>query len=138
MCVEAAVAVFTAVRAQSVALLGFGLDSVIELASATLVLLRFNRSLQINERKASRVAGILLFALAVFIVASSILALANSRFKPEPSYLGIALLIVAAFAMPWLARRKRALAAKTKSGSLRADAVQSSMCAYLASIALAA
>ncbi|HEY6968602.1 MAG TPA: cation transporter [Candidatus Angelobacter sp.] len=136
MCIEAAVAVFAAVRAQSVALLGFGLDSVIELASAIVVLMRFNKDSHLNERAASRIAGILLFILAVFITASSILALTSSRFQPAPSYLGIALLIAAALAMPSLARRKRALSAKTKSGSLKADAVQSSTCAYLAWIAL--
>jgi divalent metal cation (Fe/Co/Zn/Cd) transporter len=57
-------------------------------------------------------------------------------FKPQPSYLGIALLIAAAVVMPWLSTQKRMLATKTGSDSLRADAVQSSMCAYLAWIAL--
>jgi len=136
MFVEAGVAVFAAVRTQSVALLGFGLDSGIELASAFVVLMRFKKGVHINEVTATRVAGILLFALALFILASSILALTNPRFKPEPSYLGIGLLIAAALAMPWLATQKKTLAAKTKSGSLKADAVQSSMCAYLAWIAL--
>jgi divalent metal cation (Fe/Co/Zn/Cd) transporter len=136
MCVEAAVAVFAAIRANSVALLGFGLDSGIELASALVVLMRFKNGWHLNEQKTARVVGFLLFALAAFILASSILAFANPRFKSERSYLGIALLIAAALAMPWLASRKKALAAKTKSGSLRADAIQSSMCAYLAWIAL--
>jgi hypothetical protein len=50
--------------------------------------------------------------------------------------LGIALLIAAAIVMPWLSSKKRTLAAKTNSSALKADAVQSSMCAYLAWIAL--
>jgi divalent metal cation (Fe/Co/Zn/Cd) transporter len=136
MCVEAAVAVFAALRAQSVALLGFGLDSGIELMSAFVVLMRFKPGSHLNEKSAARLTGLLLFALAVFILLSSILALTNPRFKPEPSYLGIGLLIAAAFAMPWLASQKRRLAAEAKSTSLKADAVQSSMCAYLAWIAL--
>lgn len=136
MCVEAAVAVFAAVRAQSVALLGFGLDSGIELMSAFVVLMRFKTGSHLNEKSAARITGLLLFALAAFILAGSTLALTNPRFKPEPSYLGIGLLIVAALAMPWLASQKRALAERTNSGSLKADAVQSSMCAYLAWIAL--
>jgi divalent metal cation (Fe/Co/Zn/Cd) transporter len=78
----------------------------------------------------------MLFALTAFILRSSILALTNPRFRPEPSYLGIALLLAAAIAMPWLSSQKRTLAAKANSGSLKADAVQSSMCAYLAWIAL--
>ena len=133
---EAAVAVFAAVCAQSVALLGFGLDSGIELMSAFVVLVRFKTGSHLNEKSAARLTGLLLFALAVLILVSSILALTNPRFKPEPSYLGIGLLIAAAFAMPWLASQKRKLAAEAKSTSLKADAVQSSMCAYLAWIAL--
>jgi divalent metal cation (Fe/Co/Zn/Cd) transporter len=136
MCAEAAIALFAALRAHSVALLGFGTDSGIELVSAFVVFLRFKKVSRINENRATRIAGFLLFALAVFILGSSILAFANPRFRPQPSYLGIALLIAAAIIMPWLSTQKRTLAAKTNSGSLKADAVQSSMCAYLAWIAL--
>ncbi len=137
MCVEAAAAIFAASRAHSVALLGFGADSGIELVSAFVVLLQFKRVAHLNEKRAARMTGLLLFALVPFILGSSILAFTNPRFRPEPSYLGIGLLIAAAIVMPWLSAQKRALAAKTNSGSLRADAVQSSMCAYLAWIALA-
>ena len=137
MCVEAAVAVFAAIRAHSVALLGFGADSGIELASAFVVFLRFTKVSRLSETKAARTAGLLLFALAAFILIGSIVALTNPRFRPEPSYLGIVLLVTAAVVMPWLSNQKRALAARTNSGTLKADAVQSSMCAYLSWIALA-
>ena len=136
MCVEAAVAVFAAICAHSVALLAFGADSGIELASAFVVLLRFTKVSHLSETKAARITGLLLFALAAFILGNSILAFTNVRFRPEPSYLGIALLVAAAMMMPWLSFKKKALAQKTKSGALNADAVQSSMCAYLAWIAL--
>jgi divalent metal cation (Fe/Co/Zn/Cd) transporter len=136
MCVEAAIAIFGALRVHSVALLGFGADSGIELASAFVVFLQFKKVSHINENRAARITGLLLFALALFILGSSILALTNVRYRPEPSYLGIGLLIAAGIFMPWLSAQKRMLAAKTTSGSLRADAVQSSMCAYLAWIAL--
>lgn len=136
MCVEAAVAIFAALRAHSVALLGFGADSGIELASALIVYLRFKQISRINETRAARIAGLLLFLLAAFIVGSSIVAFTNPRFQPEPTYLGVALLFAAGIVMPWLAAQKRILAAKVNSGSLKADAVQSSMCAYLAWIAL--
>jgi divalent metal cation (Fe/Co/Zn/Cd) transporter len=137
MCVEAAVAIFAALRANSVALLGFGADSAIELVSAFVVLLQFKRVSHLNEKSAARITGLLLFALAAFILGISILAFVNPRFRPEPSYLGIALLVAAATIMPWLSTQKRRLAVKTNSGSLKADAVQSSMCAFLAWIALA-
>lgn len=133
---EAAVGLWAAIRAHSMALVGFGADSGIELASGLVVFLRFRTRSRISETKAARVTGLLLFALAAFIVGSSIVALTNPRFRPEPSYVGIALLIASAFAMPWLAVRKRILAGRTKSASLKADAVQSSMCGYLAWIAL--
>jgi divalent metal cation (Fe/Co/Zn/Cd) transporter len=136
MSVEAAIALFTALRAHSVALLGFGADSGIELVSAFVVLLRFRKVTYINEKKAARITSLLLFALAAFILGSSIVAFTNPRFRPEPSYLGIGLLIAAGFFMPWLASQKRTLAARANSGALKADAVQSSMCAYLAWIAL--
>lgn len=136
MCVEAATAIFAAIRAHSVALLGFGADSGIELLSAFAVLLRFKGVSHVNEKQAARVTGLLLFALAAFILVSSILELTNPGFRPEVSYLGIGLLVAAAIVMPWLSRQKRTLAAATKSASLKADSVQSSMCGYLAWIAL--
>lgn len=136
MCVEASVAIFAAMRAHSVALLGFGADSGIELLSAFVVLLRFRGVSHLNEKKAARITGLLLFALALFILGCSILAFTRPGFRPETSYLGIGLLIAATIVMPWLARQKRTLASATNSASLRADAVQSSMCGYLAWIAL--
>jgi divalent metal cation (Fe/Co/Zn/Cd) transporter len=136
MCAEAAIAIFAALRAHSVALLGFGADSGIELVSAFVVLLQFKKVWHVNETKAARINGLLLFALAAFILGSSILAFTNPRFRPKASYLGIALLIAAGMFMPWLSTQKRKLAGKTTSGSLKADAIQSSMCAYLAWIAL--
>lgn len=136
MCVEASVAIFAAMRAHSVALLGFGADSGIELLSASVVLLRFRGISHVSEKHAARIAGLLLFALAAFILGSSILAFTNPGFRPQASYLGIGLLVAAAIMMPWLSRQKRALAATAKSRSLTADAVQSAMCGYLAWIAL--
>lgn len=136
MCAEAAIAIFAALRAHSVALLGFGADSGIELLSAVVVILRFKKHPNINERAAARITGILLFVLAAFIIGSSMLAFTNPHFQPEPTYLGVGILIAAAIVMPWLAQQKKSLALSTGSASLRADATQSSMCAYLAWIAL--
>jgi divalent metal cation (Fe/Co/Zn/Cd) transporter len=127
---------FAGLRAHSVALMAFGADSGIEMLSALVVLRRFGTRLQINESTASLVNAWLLIALAIYIVADSLYVL-FAALKPEPSYLGIALLIASAVAMPWLARRKRKLADVSQSRSLRADAAQSSLCGYLAWIALA-
>jgi hypothetical protein len=117
MCAEAAIALFAALRANSVALLGFGADSGIELVSAFVVFLRFKRVSHVNEKRAARITGVLLFALAAFILGSSILAVTNPRFRPEPSYLGMVLLMVAAIFMSWLSSQKRALAARANRWS---------------------
>lgn len=75
MCVEAAVSIFAAIHAHSVALLGFGADSGIEVASAFVVFLRFKNVSHMNEKTAARFTGLLLFALAAFILGISILTL---------------------------------------------------------------
>lgn len=136
MLVEVVVSAMVAVRAHSIAVLGFGGDSMIELLSALAVLVRFSGK-SLSEQKASRIAAVLLYSLAAFIVAASALSLLKLWLPPEPSYLGIALLVAAAAVMPWLARRKRQLSLATGSSALAADAIQSSVCAWMAWIGLA-
>jgi divalent metal cation (Fe/Co/Zn/Cd) transporter len=137
MSVEAAVSLFAAWRAHSPAMLAFGGDSAIELLSAVLVLWRFRSTAHENsERRAARVAGGLLFALAAFVAVTSVVSLLGYS-EPKPTLLGIAILVAAAVVMPWLAKEKRNLSAATGSAALRADAAQSALCAYLSLIALA-
>ena len=136
MSVEVCISLFAGIHARSIALLGFGGDSAIELASALVVYFRFQENSRIDEKTAARATGWVLFALAAFIAAGSVITLVKPKLRPEASYAGIVLLFAAAVVMPLLARRKRMLARETGSGSLNADAVQSSMCAYLAWIAL--
>jgi divalent metal cation (Fe/Co/Zn/Cd) transporter len=138
MIVEAAVSLFAAWRARSPALLAFGGDSAIELFSAAVILWRFRASAARRdaERRAARVAGALLFALATFVAVSSVTSLLGYS-EPKPTFLGIAILVAAAVVMPWLAKEKRRLSGATCSAALRADAAQSALCAYLSLIALA-
>jgi divalent metal cation (Fe/Co/Zn/Cd) transporter len=138
MSVEAIVALAVAWTARSPALLGFGGDSAIELFSAITVLWRFRSKSDsaVAEKLAARVAGGLLFVVAAFVIVSSGLSLLGNR-EPQPSFAGIILLILAAIGMPWLASKKRKLATRVASASLRADATQSALCGYLSLIALA-
>jgi divalent metal cation (Fe/Co/Zn/Cd) transporter len=138
MTVEAIVALGAGWTARSSALLGFGGDSAIELFSAIIVLWRFRPKSDsaIAEKLAARVAGILLFVVAAFVIISSGLTLLGYR-EPQPSIVGIILLIVAAIGMPWLASQKWKLATQVASAALKADATESALCGYLSLIALA-
>jgi divalent metal cation (Fe/Co/Zn/Cd) transporter len=137
MSVEALVSLFAAWRAHSPALLAFGGDSAIELFSAVVVLWRFRGSVEQEhaEKRAARVAGALLFALAAYVLFVSVTSLLGYS-EPKPTLLGIAILVAAAVVMPWLAKEKRRLSGVTGSAALRADAAQSALCAYLSLIAL--
>ena len=122
MSVEAVVALFAAWRARSPALLAFGGDSAVELLSAVVVLWRFRASTahEHAERRAARVAGALLFALAAYVAITSVASLLGYS-EPKPTLLGIAILVAAAAVMPWLAKEKRRLSGATGSAALRAD-----------------
>ena len=78
----------------------------------------------------------LLFALAAFVAVTSFTSLLGYS-EPKQTFLGIAILVAAAVIMPWLAKEKRRLSGATGSAALRADAAQSTLCAYLSLIALA-
>ena len=136
MLVEFGVSAYAAVTAHSPAILAFGSDSLVELLSATVVLLQWIPSMPISERRASRIAGALLFVLAFVVTAIAVASLAL-RLRPATSYAGIAITIAALIAMPVLAFLKRREARRNKNAALAADAVQSATCAYLALIALA-
>jgi len=137
MAMEAALSLFAARRARSPALLAFGGDSAIELLSAVTVLwgLRTHAARGPAEKRAARIAGGLLFALALYVIAASIMNLARHS-EARPTLLGIVVLIAAAVVMPLLVKEKRKLSAATGSASLRADAAQSATCACLSLIAL--
>src|ERR1700737_5307336 len=115
MAVEAAIALGTGWSSRSPALFAFGGDSLIELLSAAVVYWRFRCAL--NEARAARIAGALLFALAAFVVIAWVLNFLG-YYEAKPSLLGIGMLAAAAVVMPWLARRKRQLADVTSSAAL--------------------
>jgi len=138
MTVEAVVSLGAAWFARSPALLGFGGDSAVELLSAAVVLWRFHSPSRGDqaEQRAARIAGGLLLVLAAFVALTSLLTLLG-HVEARSSPIGIVVLIIAAAVMPWLAKQKRRLSAATGSAALRADAAESTVCGYLALIALA-
>jgi divalent metal cation (Fe/Co/Zn/Cd) transporter len=136
MLVEFGVSAYAAVTAHSPAMLAFGSDSLVELLSATVVLLQWIPSMPISERRANRLAGVLLFVLALVVVAIGVGSFAL-RLQPETSFTGLGITIAALIAMPVLASLKRREAHRSKNAALAADAVQSATCAYIALITLA-
>ena len=135
MLVEFGVAAYAAATAHSPALLAFSSDSLVELMSAAVVLLQWIPRVSISERKAARIASVLLFVLALVVVGAALASLALGL-RPESSRAGIAITIAALLAMPVLAWLKRQEARRSGNAALAADATQSATCAYLALIAL--
>jgi divalent metal cation (Fe/Co/Zn/Cd) transporter len=136
MLIECAVSLVSAARAHSPTLLAFGLDSLVELLSAALVVFALAPRFHLNRKRIDRAAGFLLFLLAALVALTSGLALAG-KLQPQASPLGIIITVAALLVMPLLAWQKRKLARRTGNSALAADAVQSAACAYLALIALA-
>jgi len=136
MVAECAVALLAAWRARSVSLLAFGSDSFVELLSASVVLLQFTPRLHIPQYRAARLCGFLLYGLAGVVAAIAITGLLRHA-GADSSFLGMAITAGALLVMPMLARMKREAAAQTGNKALRADAVQSATCAYLAGLTLA-
>jgi len=140
MVIEAAVALWSAYVAQSITLLAFGLDSVIELISAGVLVWRLTVELRHGqsfseeaERYASKIGGALLFALAAFVVISAAWSLSTQR-AAEFSVPGLLVALLAIPIMYVLANCKIAIAKEIGSRALRADAVESITCGWLSFI----
>jgi divalent metal cation (Fe/Co/Zn/Cd) transporter len=134
MLVECALSLTAAAQAHSVALLAFGSDSLIELLSASVVLLQFVPRFPLKKMHAERAASVLLFLLAGVVL---IIAGLAYRTPMETSCLGIGVTAAALIVMPVLAWLKRKHARVANDRALAADAVQSATCAYLAAVTLA-
>jgi divalent metal cation (Fe/Co/Zn/Cd) transporter len=135
MLLECTVSLVSARTACSPSLLAFGSDSLVELLSATVVLLQFVPSIRLSSARAGMAAGILLYVLAGVVVLISILGWVTGV-RPETSLAGIGITSAALVVMPVLAWKKHTLARTTRNTAMAADAVQSATCAYLAAITL--
>jgi divalent metal cation (Fe/Co/Zn/Cd) transporter len=137
---EVGVSLTAGLLAGSVALWGYGADSVIEWTSAAAALWRLGHDGGVAgraraERLSGRVIGASFLVLALIVAAEAVTSLARHD-VPKPSILGIAIALVSLVSMPLLSRAKRRVARGLASGALAADAGQTALCAYLSAILL--
>jgi divalent metal cation (Fe/Co/Zn/Cd) transporter len=139
---EAIVAVSAGLAAGSIALVGFGFDSTIEVLSAWVVVWQFRGELrggydEDRERRALRAIGVTFFVLAAYVVVEAVRDLFFVDGEPGESAVGIGLAASSLLVMPVLAWAKRRTAAQLGSPTLRADATETLLCSWLSAALLA-
>lgn len=134
---EAVVSIGAGLLAGSIALVSFGVDSVIESTSGAVLLwrLRDGERGEQRERLALRLVGISFLLLAAYVAFDAAKSLIV-REPPEASYIGIGIAALSLVLMPLLARAKRRVAVQLNSRALKADSRQTDLCAYLSAILL--
>jgi len=137
---EALIAIVAGLFAGSVALIGFGFDSVIEVTSGIALLWRLRAEMDEERRErveaiTLRIVGVLFLALAAYVSYDSITSFLY-RQSPDESMPGILLAAASLVVMPLLARAKRKVARGLMSGAMSADAKQTELCTYLSAILL--
>jgi divalent metal cation (Fe/Co/Zn/Cd) transporter len=138
---EGVISLAAGIAAGSLSLVGFGVDSLVELASGMAVLWRMNVDHNIhhrerNEKLALKLVGWSFIALALYLVVESIVSFVEKK-APEHSAVGIAIAALSLIVMPILSHAKRRIGATLDSAAMCADAKQADFCAYLAAILLA-
>jgi divalent metal cation (Fe/Co/Zn/Cd) transporter len=138
--IEGLVAVVIGLIAGSISLVGFGLDSFIEVTSGSALLWRMSvdadaQRRERNEKRALRIVGLCFLLLAVYIAYESSMDLVSRR-APKHSLPGIILACVSLIVMPLLSRAKRNVGRAMGSAAMHADAKQTEFCAYLSAILL--
>jgi divalent metal cation (Fe/Co/Zn/Cd) transporter len=137
---EGAISLVAGLVSGSLSLVGFGVDSLIELASAVAVWWRMAVDDRVehrerNEKLTLRLIGASFIALAGYLIFESVASFVNKK-APEPSVPGIVIAVLSLIVMPLLSRAKRNVAAQLKSPAMKADATQADFCAYLSAILL--
>jgi divalent metal cation (Fe/Co/Zn/Cd) transporter len=140
--VEAVVAVVSGLIAGSIALVGFGLDSVVEVSSALVIAWRLSRpdadhaGSERTERRAVRLIALSFLGIAAYVTYDSVTKLLGIGEKPEHSFVGLVLVALSLVVMPTLALAKRRVAIGLGSVALRADAAETQLCTYLSAVVL--
>jgi divalent metal cation (Fe/Co/Zn/Cd) transporter len=134
--VEGVIAVAAGLVAGSVALIGFGLDSAVEVSSGLIILWQFRHRLpQGREQQALRLIAGSFFALAAFVAFESVRALVTGS-EPDASPVGIALAVASLAVMPYLAWAQRRTGKALHSTSVVADSTQTLLCSYMSATLL--
>jgi divalent metal cation (Fe/Co/Zn/Cd) transporter len=140
--IEAVVAIGGGVMAGSIALVGFGLDSVVEVSSALVIVWRLSRQAADHaaneraERRAVRLIALSFFGIAAYVTVDSIAVLFGVREEPRTSTLGLAITALSLVVMPTLAFAKRRVAQRMGSVALKVDAAETMLCTYLSAVVL--
>ncbi len=135
--IEALVAVVAGRAVDSAALVGFGLDSVLEVSSGLIVLWQFRHEVpESRERAALRLMSVAFFGLAAYVGIGAARTLASGT-QPSPSAVGIALAMLSLLLMPVLSAAQRRTGRQLGSGSVVADSKQTLLCTYLSVVLLA-
>ena len=137
---EGLIGIAAGLVASSIALIGFGLDSIIEVTSGVALLWRLHHDAdhagrERKERLTLRIVGACFLALAVYVAYDSLASLLTHQ-APEASKIGMGLAMVSLVVMPLLARAKRRIAGLIGSAALGADAKQTEFCTFLSAILL--
>jgi divalent metal cation (Fe/Co/Zn/Cd) transporter len=135
MTMEAAIAIAAGVAAHSIALVGFGLDSVIEFAAAAIVVWELRGADRERERSAIRMIGVTFFMLAAYVATESVRDLLTHA-RPQRSLPGLAITVAAVIVMPALAAGKRRVGRALNNLTLLADAAETTFCALLSATAI--
>jgi divalent metal cation (Fe/Co/Zn/Cd) transporter len=139
---EAGVAISSGIVARSIALVSFGLDSLVEVSSATVIAWWLARhgddeaAHEERERVAVRLIAVSFFGIAAYVVWDATLKLTGHDEAPERSWVGIGLVAASIVVMPALAMAKRRVATRLGSVALHADAAETQLCSYLSAIVL--
>lgn len=135
--VEAVIAITAGLVAGSIALVGFGLDSVVEVSSGLIILWQFRHPLpESRERRALRLMALSFFALAAYVAVESVRALVTGH-EPDASPVGIGLAAASLAIMPFLSWAQRRTGRALGSNAVVADSTQTLLCTYLSAVLLA-
>jgi divalent metal cation (Fe/Co/Zn/Cd) transporter len=133
---EGIIAITAGIVAGSAALVGFGLDSMVEVSSGLIILWQFRDRLpESRERMALRLIALSFFALAGYVASESVRSLLGHS-EPEPSPVGIVLAAASLMVMPFLSWAQRRTGRALNSASVTADGTQTLLCTYLSAVLL--